>query len=329
MFNSPILDLVILLSFTYFVGSLMLTAINESISAGLKTRAKDLKVALENLLFDGDWKKFAKDKVFASQHIKSLMKNQKQFPSYIPAQNFVLTIIEQIKSENFTKANVLKGIEEAKLPDAMKNVLKDLWAKAQANTSVAQNELASFEKGIENFYNNAMDRASGWYKRKTRRIIIVTGFILSAILNIDTIKITNDALSDKSRLAKTVDNIIASLPDLSKDESIKINAGNDTIRITHYNHIDTLVKSTATKIKDLQIIYDERGGYQMGYGKGKYFNDWWADKNGVRVFLLKILGLLITAFALQLGSNYWFDLLNKTVNLRATGKKPDEKSKSN
>jgi len=36
MFNSPVLDLVILLTFIYFTGSLILSAINEAIAGALR-----------------------------------------------------------------------------------------------------------------------------------------------------------------------------------------------------------------------------------------------------------------------------------------------------
>ena len=40
----------------------------------------------------------------------------------------------------------------------------------------------------------------------------------------------------------------------------------------------------------------------------------------------KWLGFLITALAISLGAPFWFDLLNKFINLRVSGAKPDEKS---
>jgi hypothetical protein len=323
MFNSPVLDLVILLSFTYFMGSL--------ISALMKARAKDLKKTLENLLLDPNWTVFAQKELFTSQHIKSLMNNSKQFPSYIPAQNFMLFIIEVLnKTGIFTPDSVGAAITASALPASMKGVLNDLLAKAQANVSATKNELSSFEQELEVFYNNAMERATGWYKRKVRRIMLVAGFVVAAVLNIDTIKISNDALSDKAKLAKTVDKIIETLPDNKGAKSISISTSADTsgISITEVLRIDSLINGTLTNIKNLQIKYNQVGGYQLGYNKGEFKNEWWPDKNGIGVFLLKIIGLLFTAFALQLGSNYWFDLLNKVVNLRATGMKPDQKPKA-
>ena len=40
----------------------------------------------------------------------------------------------------------------------------------------------------------------------------------------------------------------------------------------------------------------------------------------------RILGFLLTAFAICMGAPFWFDLLNKLVHLRATGKKEDTSS---
>ncbi|AGZ41925.1 hypothetical protein [Actinoplanes friuliensis] len=44
---------------------------------------------------------------------------------------------------------------------------------------------------------------------------------------------------------------------------------------------------------------------------------------GARDWLLKLLGLVLTAAAAALGAPFWFDLLNRLVNLRSTGKRPD------
>ena len=45
--------------------------------------------------------------------------------------------------------------------------------------------------------------------------------------------------------------------------------------------------------------------------------DWWN----------KIAGLALTAFAVSLGAPFWFDLLNRFMNIRSAGKSPNEKPK--
>jgi hypothetical protein len=39
-------------------------------------------------------------------------------------------------------------------------------------------------------------------------------------------------------------------------------------------------------------------------------------------WFVKIFGILVSGFAISLGSGFWFDILSKLVNVRATGKKP-------
>jgi len=38
----------------------------------------------------------------------------------------------------------------------------------------------------------------------------------------------------------------------------------------------------------------------------------------------KLLGWLLTAFAISLGSAFWFDLLNRLIQLRGAGAKPED-----
>lgn len=353
MFNSPILDLVILLSFTYFIGSIMLTAINEAIAAIIKTRARDLKATLESLLIDTaatkTWQPFVQTVLFNSQHILSLMKSQKDTPSYIPAKNFVLAIIEQLNATDYTAGNIDQAIIKAKtaLPQSLQDVLNNIWTKVSAHIISPQERVIAFEQELELFYDNAMERATGWYKRKTMLRMIILGFILAVVMNIDTIKITNDALSDKDKLSKTVDNIANAVASIEHRDSVYIFKNKDTVKVIqtikidtvlHYdstNHtvkIDSVIKATITKTKELKTIYNNQGGYQMGYGSQAAFMDQWfynGDDNLGKFFgfILKLIGVLLTAFAMQLGSNYWFDILNKTINIRAAGKKPGEVKK--
>jgi hypothetical protein len=44
-------------------------------------------------------------------------------------------------------------------------------------------------------------------------------------------------------------------------------------------------------------------------------------------FFLKIIGILFTAGAVSMGAPFWFDLMNKVIYLRNTGKRPEEGKK--
>lgn len=314
MFNSPVLDLVILLSFTYFIGSLILSAINEAIAGGLRLRPKGLKLALENMFFTSDWKVFVQKQFSKSPHIQSLMKRSGRYPAYIPAKSFVYAIVEQFRKsgQQYKKGWLSHSISSDKLviPHALKEILLDFARQVEAIYPDSEKQVEEFEKRIEEFYDSAMDRAGGWYKRKARTMLLILAVALSVALDIDTIKLINAALADKQKLSKAVDNISANIEELNKLQSIAVT---DTSMVLTK---ETLAK-TGDKIQEIKLIYEQTSGYSLGYKN--FYKEWGGN------FFLKLLGIMITAFALQLGSNYWFDLMNKAVNIRAAGKRPDEK----
>jgi len=334
MLNSPVLDLVILLAFTYFIGSLLLSTINESISQGLfRLRQGSLKKALEGLFFDPSWKEFIKNRFIKSPHIQSLMREEDRYPAYIPSNNFILALIGILGSENYIQGNLQKAIAGADLPGDFKKILMDIAAKAD-------NKLEDFEKGLTAFYNDAMERAAGRYKKKIRLLLLILGFILAATFNLDTIKIANDALNDKQQLKATADKIAATLPSIKLDKDslitiVTIKDAEDKVLITQKASLDTMVNKTADakgikssieSFQSIQLIYEETTSLHLGYLSWDDFCNQWF-RGGY--FFIKLLGVLITAFALQLGSNYWFDLLNKAVNIRGVGRKPEEPGVSN
>jgi hypothetical protein len=71
-----------------------------------------------------------------------------------------------------------------------------------------------------------------------------------------------------------------------------------------------------------QVTEQERQllGQLIGW-QGSLGDNTWKD------WLERLLGWLLTVLALSMGAPFWFDLLNKFMNVRYTGKSPDETSK--
>jgi hypothetical protein len=333
MFNSPVIDLVILLSFTYFTGSLIISAINEAISGALRQRQKLLKQSIEGLFFEDAWRKFVKDTLIKSPHIQSLMRIEDRYPAYIPSKNFIMAVLQQLGPE-FPK-DMQKHIENSNLPPDFKQVLKDFVVDANNNFEL-------FKHNIETFFNNSMERAAGWYKKKIRRVLLVIGIFLAIVLNIDTIRIVNDALRDKKQLEATTNRIAEFLPRVTSDSSSVITIRDADQNIVFKQEIGVSMDSAnldlkkTGSIKALTLEYENITGYHLGYkGLDGFMKEWFGVRPiGIRQenftdrvirFLSKFLGVLITAFALQISANYWFDLMNKAVNIRAVGKRPNGK----
>jgi len=77
------------------------------------------------------------------------------------------------------------------LPDQVKEGLVTL-------IDAAGSDVAKARENIEQWFNSTMERVSGWYKRRTQLIILVLGFGLAAVFNIDTIVVAGRLATDKS-----------------------------------------------------------------------------------------------------------------------------------
>jgi hypothetical protein len=58
------------------------------------------------------------------------------------------------------------------------------------------------------------------------------------------------------------------------------------------------------------------------------FTDFWksSSKNFWQI-LTKAVGLFLTVLAVSLGAPFWFDMLNKFVNIRSAGARPEKAKK--
>jgi hypothetical protein len=344
---SPVINLILLLAFTYFIGGLIISAINEAISGAFRQRPRHLQEGLENLFFDPTWKTYITTQFLKSPFIESLLRNKEQFPAYIPARNFAQAVILHCNLDRgqLDAASVVKAIDAAEcLPAKMKEVIKGFVNEGQVS-------IRQLEKGLEEFYENAMQRVSGWYTRFTRKVVFLLSFIMAASLNIDTLKIVGEGLSDKQQLELAANNIVSQVNSINGSGNMNVIMDGDTVRVAVNRDPAPVIDSsrpyrevlagidiaTRSRIRDVQVVYQSTTGYGIGYtGVGDFQKDWGYGPGGdhwlnIRwgLFWKKLIGLLLTTFALQLGSAYWFGVLNKVVSIRAAGIKPEDKRQQN
>lgn len=121
---------------------------------------------------------------------------------------------------------------------------------------------------------------------------------------LDTSIIAAIIIFDSSELVKLNNAVIKSIEKLNK-------ASNRT-----YLKIDSINLSQ----KNNPVIYTSRLPTYLEKAR-QIFNDICRDP-------LSLLGIFVTALALSLGAQFWFDLLKKLVALRGSGAKPDEAASS-
>jgi hypothetical protein len=99
-------------------------------------------------------------------------------------------------------------------------------------------------------------------------------------------------------------------------------AGADTLHIAKTLSTDATLRSVVVADANQLVTTDK--GVESVQGQlaplNALFNPPWEDWFGG----WELIGLLLTAFAVSLGAPFWFDLLNKFVNLRASGPPPEK-----
>jgi hypothetical protein len=219
----------------------------------------------------------------------------------------------------FTNAKTLDDLKKTIgfLPegDAQKVVLKAV--------DEAQAGLDRFRQGIETWYDDAMDRVSGVYRRRVRWWLIVIGGIIAIVLGADTIQIYRSLSTNPTARAAVVaqaDNATATnwcvTPTATADQTpeptptaipASTPTETDQTQVSQGQNLDCLVK---------QLDETNLG---FGYGSRPPFD---LDSDYLKWLFQKIVGLLFTTIAIALGAPFWFDTLSKISNLRAAGPAP-------
>jgi hypothetical protein len=187
MFGSTILEVAIGILFVYLLLSLLCSALGELIESFVRYRARDLKNGIKNLLHRQD----LVNDFFNHPLIKPLGEN----PSYIPARTFSLALWNLATTEAAAGKQDAPGVTQdmdvirrliASLDDGKYKAIKISLLILIDQAGI---DIDKARANIEEWYNDAMDRVSGRYKRRVQWMLIGIGLLAAASLNIDTINL--------------------------------------------------------------------------------------------------------------------------------------------
>src|SRR5262249_52759215 len=160
------------------------TTVNEWISGVLKMRSRLLLEGITQLLGQGD--DSVAGKILAAFYGHPLIRGltrKGEHPSYLSARTFAAVLMD-LATPNHAGASTfddLVGGIKNDLPDGqLKTSLLALLQNTDRTIQGAQLK-------IEAWYDDAMDRVSGWYKRKTQVWTLVVASMLTIATNADTI----------------------------------------------------------------------------------------------------------------------------------------------
>lgn len=299
MFGLETLNILIGLATLYLVFGIACTAIVEALMVWLNVRSKNLEAGLEEFL-DGNLnndKKFV-DAFYAHPLIQSLSQGETGRPSYIPAE-IVSHVIETIITANNSSTNIGEAI--AALPESrIKGILVPLCKQAHG-------DVKEFRQSVEKHFNHTMDRASGWLKRRSHNFALIASIILVCGANLDTVTLTNSLAANPEAKLKIVE-IAEQRLNTIKDEIPTDNPTSDSLKVV----LDAKKSAKSAKATLTEATNNlKSAGVQLGWKNyPRNFPEW----------ISKISGLLISIFAVSLGAPFWFDVLQKFMQVRTAGK---------
>ncbi len=201
--------------------------------------------------------------------------------------------LKQMQSADTAALDVL-GIKQ------LNETITQLEAKLLLTEQTADRAILEARKKVGDYFDNAMDRVSGWYKRQAAIGIFGLSLVVTIFTNVDSISLAN---------------ALANNPSLRSAVVASADQGADSLRET----VGVLTESSSEA--DAAVIIDELE--QLGLPIG--WNERTVPKN-VPELLNRLLGWIITTIAVSMGAPFWFDLLSRVSSLRMAGKKPDKMS---
>jgi hypothetical protein len=214
-------------------------------------------------------------------------RTHKRHPSYLSTETFSAVILNLDAAGDAGKRTVDQVV--ASLPAD-----SDLGRAVIALRAEVGDDMGQLRMRLERWYDDGMERVSGWYKRHVQIWLAVIGLALAIVVNADTLQLVNSLWADKTVRA-----------------AIVAQAG----AITQPGGKPTTLRDTAGQVQKIKAL-DVPLGWKLKHGDPRNL------PHGVRSWFGKVLGLLLTAVALTLGAPFWFDLLSKLVRVRGSGAPP-------
>ena len=335
MFGSRILEVAIGIIFVFLLVSMICSAIREGIESWVKARAAFLEQGIRELLHDRYAVGIARS-VYTHPLIYGLYLDEYRpdvasrplsafarggnLPSYIPARNFALALLDiaaRGTGQHGTASS--PATPELSLALARANVLNIENGPVQrvllGAIDTAHGDLERAVANIAAWYDSAMDRVSGAYKRATQKLLLGIGLAVAVVLNVNTIAIAHHLFRDDVERAT----LVARAESVARDTSFVRGSGEvqyararaalDSLRLPiGWDNVQLMVPWRAS------VVRDASGSVRTV----REFRLW------EHVFE-PIVGWLLTALAAMLGAPFWFDLLNRMMVVRSTVK-PHEKS---
>jgi len=288
MLDHPIVDVALGLILLYSTLSLVASVVKEWASSVLAWRARNLEMGIQNLIGEAH-----AARLYGHPLVSTLAK-EKKLPSYIGSDTFAAVLVDILGQNENGKSVVAATDKAATLVDRVSDD-PVLGPAFRALHSAGAETVADLRRDIANWFDEGMNRVSGWYRRKAQWCIFAIGAFVAVSANASTVHVVQDLWEDDALRYALAQQAVAVAGDVESPDA-------------------------------LQVPDDLLASFPLGWeGEDPFGRDGGIPNWGFWGWITHGLGWLFTAAAVSLGAPFWFDILSKVAKLRGTGRRPDVK----
>lgn len=191
--------------------------------------------------------------------------------------------------------------------------------KLGAASASAEAQLEQLKRELDAWFEHTMQRATGWYRRKTQGWQFVIALFVVFFTNADTLMITEQLATNPLARAAAVQSAV----ELVNTPPAAVVAAPAESAPTLGNQRESWLTARARVEEAVDQLYDTTARAQLQFG---WPDARWSDATSSEAALedwqrwaRKVLGLLVTVCAVALGAPFWFQVLEKLVKLRGAG----------
>jgi uncharacterized protein Yka (UPF0111/DUF47 family) len=204
------------------------------------------------------------------------------------------------QGDNPTAQALLNRLGQATITPALRDSLVAIASRVEATADATRDDVKRFGLEIEKWFDRGMDRATGVYKRNAKAVALMIGIATAVSINADSFHIATRLAVDpilRTSITQTADQLVA-------DSNGDLN--------------DNIVQMQEAVNQALDEI-----PFPLGYNNVVIQQQLAAEESWpVKFVPRRLLGWLVSGFAISMGSTFWFNVLKKVVNVRNTGEKP-------
>jgi hypothetical protein len=260
-----------------------------------------------------------------SEVLSMVLENRQSIPPQLAE------LVERIKADN------------PSIPKHLKENLQLLAQHAQLKAEGLEDGVRQLEKEIGHWFDRSMERASGVYKRNSKGVAIVIGFLIAVATNTDTFHIVHRLSKDtilRSAITQAADQVITQTDPtfsnpLGTDPALLPPNGGSTPFPDASSPLSPDTAPTEPRVQqDIETVKDAVNNVLEGLPLPIGWNavnlqDQQLRENGWPVpYLRRFIGWFISGVALSMGASFWFDLLSKVMRVRNSGKSANSNEES-